>query len=610
MSTDRRGIGSDFIEKIKQANNIVAVAGRYLQLKQKGKTHWACCPFHHEKTASFAVNELQQYYHCFGCGVSGDVITLIQQLESLDFMGAVEFLAKTAGLDMPAVVVDENYTKNAKKKERVLKALDEVCKYYCSNLAKNQAHLDYLHKRGITDDLIKQFNIGLCADWNSSIKYLKGKGFADQELIDAGIALRNNSGLYDVMGMRITFAVHNVYGDCIGFSGRTLSTDKEIAKYKNTAQTMVFDKSNIVYGIDVLKKNKLANFVDKLIVVEGNVDVISLVGAGFVNTVACMGTALTAYHARIFKRFTDKVYICFDGDEAGQKATLRGLDILSAENLEVRVISIPDELDPDDYIKKYGKKDFDELITNALPLVDYKLEHLKKTTSLKDNLDKTKFLKAAVEILKPLANSAEIELYIPRICELTGISYDAIVKQVGIASVPKKTDNKAVNIKEVVVSSGSEPPLTAYARALNFIIASILHNKEYVNKKDFFDNKITIENKLYKRLIDKIVEYDKDSRTWNVARVFDEFDESEIKQLDPLINFQFEVTKKDESNKGIITKEGLEKYYKDCVQYMHRADLQKQVDNLKKKYKETNDTEEKIQITVKIQELNKRIKNK
>ena len=606
MSIDRRGIGSDFIEKIKQANNIVAVAGRYMPVKQKGKTHWACCPFHHEKTPSFAINEMQQYYHCFGCGVSGDVITLVQQLESLDFMGSVEFLAKAAGLELPAVIADENYVKNAKKKERVLAALAEVCKYYCNNMAKNPTYRDYLNKRGITDELIELFNIGVCVNWDGSIKHLKSKGFTDSELIDAGIANTNNGRLYDVMGMRITFAVFNIYGDCIGFSGRTLSTDKEIAKYKNTSQTIVFDKSNIVYGIDVLKKNKLTNFIDKLVVVEGNVDVISLVGAGFSNTVACMGTALTAYHAKIFKRFTDKVYICFDGDSAGQKATLRSLDILAAESLDVRVIVLPDNLDPDDYIKKHGKEGFEGLMESALPLVDYKLEHLKSSMSLRDNLDKTKFLKATVDVLKPLADSAELELYIPRVAELTGISYEAIAKQI-VNTVPIKKEGSLQNTdsgtKDIFDSGGKTTHLTAYTRALNFIIASYLHNKEYINENDFKGSGIKIENKLYKRLIDKITEYKKDSRTWNVARVFDEFDEVEIKQFDPLINFQFEMTKK-----GDLTKEGLEKYYKDCVQYLHRADLQKQIDEMKEKYKKTDDIEEQTRIMVKIQELNKRTK--
>lgn len=579
---NKRGVDSKFIEQVKLANNIVTVANRYMVLRARGKTHWACCPFHHEKTPSFAINELQQYYHCYGCGVSGDVITLTQQMESLDFYGALEVLAKAAGMQMPAIIHDPEYAKAAKKKQRVLAALELAREFYCRNLSGENR--EYLHKRGISDELIELFNIGASTSWDGVVKYLKGKDFTDDELVDAGIAVRNDRGnLYDAMGNRITFAVFNLYGDCVGFSGRTLSKDAEIAKYKNTSQTIVFDKSSIVYGVDVLKKNKIVNFIDRLIVVEGNVDVISLVGAGFTNTVACMGTAMTSFHARVFKRFTERIFICFDGDAAGQKATLRGLEILAAENLDVRVVSLPDDMDPDDFVRKKGKDAFEELLDEALPLIDYKLEHLKKSNPLKDNLDKTKYLRAAVELLKPMAGNAELELYLPKVAEVAGVSFEAVKKAVGVPV------GNVVSTASPPKSEGSKTGMNAYGKALDFVVASIMHNKDFIDFEDLAD--IEIENFLYKNLVDKI----RGKKGWKVGYVFTEFDEEEQKQLVNLINYSFEAG------------DGKDKW-KDCIKYLVQMSISKQIDDLKEMYKQTDDLDEKNKLMGKIQLLNKRKK--
>ena len=594
--TNRRGADSDFIEKVKQANNIVTVANRYMVLRAKGKTHWACCPFHHEKTASFAINEIQQYYHCFGCGVSGDVISLVQQLESQDFYGALEVLAKAAGLSMPTVVFDPEHATRVKKKQRILAALEAAREYYCAQLGGE--NLAYLHSRGVTDELIKTFNIGASTSWDGCLKHLVKKGFTEQELVDAGIAVKRDSGtLYDAIGNRITFAIFNLYGECIGFQARTLSQEKDIARYKNTGQTIVFDKGSVVYGADVLKKNKLTNFIDRLIVVEGNVDVISLVGAGFTNTVACMGTALTAFHARILKRFSDRIYICFDGDSAGQQAALRGLDILAAENLDVRVVSLPDELDPDDFVRKRGAKAFEGLLDAALPLIDYKLESTKKNNPLKDSLDKAKYLKSAAEVLKPLAASAELEIYIPKVAEVAGVSFEGVRAMVIERITNNVTLKKAVGGTSAAAAptvsaerkDAAEPP-TKYGKALNFVVASALHNKAYVDFRDLAS--VEIENFLYKTAVEKV----KQKKDWKAGSVYHEFDEAEAKSLDGLINYEFE------------DGDGAAKW-KDCIKALGSADIQKQIDNLKEEYKKTDDTTEKSRIMGEIQTLAKRKKS-
>jgi len=306
-----------------------------------------------------------------------------------------------------------------------------------------------------------------------------------------------------------------------------------------------------------------------------------------------MGTALTSFHARVFKRFTERIFICFDGDAAGQKATLRGLEILAAENLDVRVVSMPDGTDPDDFVRKHGATEFEKLLDAALPLIDYKLEHLKKSNPLKDNLDKTKYLKAAVEVLKPLAGSAELELYVPKVSEVAGVSFDAVKKSVGV-----KVGISKAWASPIASSTAAHPPrndgvpksgVTAYGKALDFVVASVLHNKDYVDFKDLAD--VEIENFLLRTVIEKVG----GRKGWKVSCMFDEFDEAEAKQLDHLINYSFEVG------------DGREKW-KNCITEISKKNIDKQIDELKELHKKTEDTGEQIKIMGKIQELIKRKK--
>lgn len=584
--TKRGGIPEDFIEQVKSANNIVAVAGRYFPLKQKGKNHWGNCPFHHEKTASFAVNEQQQFYKCFGCGTSGNVITLVKQLESTDFLGAVEFLAKWANMTMPTVKLDPEYLGKRKKKERILECLEFARDYYCKNLykEKNGSVLEYLHGRGITDELIKTFNIGASDDWDTLVKQLRKAGYTDDEIIDSGVGARSDKGsLYDAMKDRITFAIFDLYGSCIGFTGRTMSDDKNVAKYRNTAQTMVYDKSAVVYGVDVLKKNKLSNFVDKLVVVEGNVDVISLVGAGFINTVACMGTALTQFHARVFKRFSPNIYLCFDGDKAGKAAALKSLDILESEGLTVRVVALPDDIDPDTFITKNGKDSFQKLMDNAVPMVDYKLDILEKTSNLSDNLGRQEYFKKAVAILKALG--VESELYIPKISKISGISHDGIKKSispsVGAALPPAEPKHDFVANNK-------------FSNAQTFITAAVAHGKVSADFEKL--SGLDIKNHLCKKILNIIEGRKRDGGEWQMQMLFDEM-EDDVTELKPVIEYEFQMSQSE-----------LERYYLDCLKTLTQANEAKTRDELQAKFNATTDTEERAKLLGEISKLNRRAK--
>jgi len=595
---------NDFIEQVKLANNIVAVASRYMSLQNKGRQHWACCPFHSEKTPSFSVTEDRQMYYCFGCKEKGNVITLVRKLENLDFPDAVKLLAKWAGLKIPETLRDPAEIEKTRHKQKILAIVEDARDFYCKVLTtpppagaplhtggepvsregKNSpplwrggtgkasdgvvqdrvAHvaLEYLHSRGITDELIKLFNLGLSPDWDSLITHLRAKGYTEKDLLDAGVAAKSQKGkIYDALAGRITFAIFDVYGNCIGFQARILPANDtgEIAKYKNTAQTVAFDKGSIVYGLDVLKKNKKGASIDKLIVVEGNVDVISLVGAGFVNTVAFMGTAVTQFHARTIKRYCDQIYICFDGDDSGQKAALRSLDILVAEGLSVRVIQLPKDTDPDDFIRKNGKAAFQKLIDTAKPLVDFKLDYLASTSDLRDNLGKTKYLNAATEILKTL-RGPEVELYVPKVAETAGVSRESILRSANHAGgyrEPAFDKNKKLTPLPGGVAPRSGDGVVkdvAHQRTLDFVIASKLHHKRYAEAP---------------------LEFDLD-----------------MEDAGHLLNYKFHGSEQDQ-----------EKYYQDCIKTLLRNENIKKRDELQKIYEETNEGLDKIQ------ELNRRIKN-
>ena len=331
---EKKGIDQEFLHALKQKNDIVEVIGSYVKLDRKGGNHWACCPFHHEKTPSFSVSEADQFYHCFGCGVSGDVVKFVREIESTDFMGAVRILAAKAKMPVPESNYDtEEAAKRRKKREAIVKIVLDSARFYLSNLysgdKRADAYLQYISGRGLAPTTVKKFGLGASLDYNSLPEYLAGKGYFKEDLIDSGVlsVSEKNGRLYDSQGERLVFPIINAFDEVVGFSGRKLEKVK-FGKYKNTSTTLLFDKSKTLYNVNLLKKLKREQPINEVIFVEGQMDAITLYQAGFKNVVATMGTALTKDQARLAKRYTDKILISYDGDFAGQKADSRGLEIL------------------------------------------------------------------------------------------------------------------------------------------------------------------------------------------------------------------------------------------------------------------------------------------
>ena len=451
-------------------SDIASIASEYTLLKPKGKRLWGCCPFHSEKTPSFSVSPDTQLYYCFGCHAGGSVVQFVMEMEKLTYIDAIKYLAQRAGMELPEEVDDDRLRRERAIKERLYAACKAAAMFYHEKLMspEGKAAQQYLAKRGIDGAIAKKFGLGYApAGWDNLLKHLTGQGFKKEELISAGLAVKGNreGSCYDAYRDRIIFPIINTYKRVLGFGARTMGDD--IPKYLNTGDTPIFNKRNNLYAINLQKGQHNAD----LIMVEGYMDVISLYKAGVKNAVASLGTALTQQQARLIKRFVPRVYISYDGDSAGQNATLRGLDILSKEGLEVRVIVIPDGMDPDDYARKYGGEEYLSLKDKAITLNAFKLDSLMNGLDLNTADGREEYAKKACALLSEL-QPVEQERYIPAVSRRTGLSAETIRRQCGIA--PSVEGNSIGNNRNTKQKSRevSEGPNKAEISLLSCMIRS------------------------------------------------------------------------------------------------------------------------------------------
>ncbi len=468
-----------FLRTLKEKNDIIEVLGGYVPLDRRGGQYWACCPFHHEKTPSFAVNQADQFYHCFGCKESGDVIKFVQEIESTDFMGAVRILAARAKMEVPQSNFDtEDALRKKKKRDNMAKILLDSARFYLANLysgdERADVHLEYIAKRELSPTTVKKFGLGASLDFNSLPEYLAGKGYFKEDLIDSGVLAVNDRGrLYDAQGGRLIFPIINAFDEVVGFGGRVLQKT-DFAKYKNTKETPLFDKSRTLYNINLLKKLKREQSITEVIVVEGYMDTLSLYQAGFKNVVASMGTSLTKEQARLIKRYAENVLISYDGDFAGQKADLRGLEILDSVGLQVKVVPMPDGLDPDD-VAKQGAEAYQKCLDAAMPLVDYRLHSLERKFDLTKTEEKRRFISSALKIVKAVESASVREELIKKLRDKTGVSYSALERD--LQSVKTEGEEEAPLPKEQLaeVAAGADKQ----QKAKRFILAAKLFSAPY-----------------------------------------------------------------------------------------------------------------------------------
>lgn len=476
-------IPEDVIEKIKYENDIVDVISEKVRLKKSGRNYTGLCPFHNEKSPSFSVSRDKQIYKCFGCGEAGNVITFVMKTRNISFIDAVRILAERVHIDLDFLESGNNKKNNAN--EKLLKLNVDAARFFFSNLKQNERANEYFLRRGITQNTIRKFGLGYAIDdWHGAMNYLLRKGYTEKELLTNGLIIKNDKGnRYDRFRNRIMFPVFDYRGKVIGFGGRVMDDSKP--KYLNSPETPLFKKGINLYGLNFALKNQSSR---TFIIVEGYMDCIALHQCGITNAVASLGTALTQSQAKLLKRYADNIIISYDADTAGQKATLRGLKILKDNGLEVKVLKVPRGKDPDEFVRKNGREAFEELIKNAMPLVDYRIKSVEEGLNLSDNEQKMKYIKKTADILMEL-DPVEKDIYVKKIAEATGVKEQAIYDQLA-GEIRKSTNNLQTmnNMDEIGQKLYIEP---AYLKAERLLLKLLTLDKDAYT---YITNKISIDD--------------------------------------------------------------------------------------------------------------------
>ncbi len=595
-----KGYQADWLYELKQKNNIVSVIGKYVHLERKGGRYWACCPFHHEKTPSFAVSEDEGIFYCFGCKESGDVISFVQKYESCDFTEAVALLAKNVNMQVPEFKGDSDAVERKQLKERVLKLLDDTYKHYQQNLYTQSAKpaQDYLKSRGFTKRELEDFKIGYSIDWTELVDFLRRQGYTYKEMIDAGVVQKKSDGqasgeeqdisqkgdnYYDVMAKRLVFPIFNAFNECVGFSARVLGKS-DFAKYKNTADTIVFKKGRVVFAINLVKALKQQSGLDKIIIVEGQIDVMAMHRAGFKSTVACMGTALTQENAKELKKLSNNVVLCFDGDEAGIKSTIRSIDILKEEGFNVLVASIPDKHDPDEILRQQGADALRKIIDEALPITDFLLLNEQNKYDLSKADEKGKFTKSAIEIISKLGSNSEEEVYLEKLSDITSIPIDILRRDLQIRT-NNKVEKKQENVAENVLTARENGNI----RAIRFIIGSLIFKKPFVNK-----------NIDYKKLLPRQADIiDMALKGIPISSYYDYFDVEDNPMLKDCLGIDFSAYENADK-----------RYFDECVWLIASQELTKKQTELAEQFKITEDREQRKKIAEELNALGKVLREK
>lgn len=491
-------ISEEVLERIKEQNDIVDIISENVRLKKSGKNYMGLCPFHNDKSPSFSVSSEKQIYKCFSCGEAGNVLTFIMKYKKLTFLEAAKYLADKANI--PLQIEGQENSRISKKKELLYKVNVDAARYYFANLQNLKIAKEYFLKRGMKEETIKRFGLGYSHDsWKGIINFLRTKGYKDDLLLEAGLISKNEKtgNVYDRFRNRVMFPVFDVKGKVIGFGGRVLDDSKP--KYLNSPETMIFQKGINLYGLNFAVKNGLQE--DYIIIVEGYMDLISLHQYGITNAVASLGTALTVNQARLLKRYVSKVIISYDADLAGQTATLRGLEILRNAGFDVKVLTVPEGKDPDEFVRNNGKEAFLRLAKEALPLIEYKIKKVSDGVNLKDGNDLVKYGEKFADILVDL-NPVEKDVYIKKISEETSIKEQALYDLLSQEMAKKQKEDNFMNKKGYTGTKLYVEPgyLKAERALLKLMIKDEFHEelKSVINLGDFI---IEPHNKIYSLIL-------------------------------------------------------------------------------------------------------------
>ena len=598
----------ELLDEIKSRNDIVDIVSQYVSLKRKGRNYFGVCPFHNEKSPSLSVSPDRQIFHCFGCGVGGNVIHFISKIENISFPESVQMLAERVGIQLPKSndYIDE---KKLELKNKVYNVNKLAAEFYHLNLYKpsSKEAQNYIKKRKMDNNTLKSFLIGYAGNNNELLAYLKSKGVQEEEMLSSSLIGKSENGrLYDKFRNRLMIPIQDERGRFIAFGGRVLITEEErksieqktlkpMPKYINSPENIVYSKGRNLFGLNVAKKSVVGQF-KKLLIVEGYMDAISLFQRGITNVVASLGTALTDNQARLIRKNSEQVILGYDADGAGQNAILRAIEILKGMSIDTRVLQISDAKDPDEYVIKFGVEKLKKCIDNAISVVEFKIKILKQNLDLDNTSDKIKFLNEIAKELSKVDNTMEREVYIDRISKNYNISKEAIYAEVNKLLHKDITSTKVLEKDTVISPIKKHEEVVTDEKVLErekMIIAMLLNfTSECYNKIKEIVKVEDIQN-LNNQIIIKTI-YENLDKNYSIENVLSWFSDDEIiNYLSGIMAYDYEIK---DVNKAL---EDIEKAYRVKNDKLRKIEILEMLSSSNIDEKQKKDLEEELNRIIK-----------
>lgn len=564
----------ELIDEIRNRNDIVDVISQYVVLKRSGRNFFGLCPFHKEKSPSFSVSPDKQIFHCFGCGVGGNVFHFVSKIENLSFKETLEMLAEKSGVELP-VLENDGDSKTALLKSKVYEINKIAAEFYHENLYKPTAKpaQEYVKKRRLDNNALKNFLIGYSGNFNELYTKLKASGFTEEEILASSLVNKTQDGKFiDRFRNRLMFPIQDVRGRVIAFGGRVLDDSKP--KYINSPENIVYSKGRHLYGLNVAKKGELK----KILIVEGYMDAVSLHQRGISYAVASLGTAMTEAQGRLLRKSSEQVIIGYDSDGAGQAATLRGLEILQNLGCDVRILQIEGAKDPDEFVVKYGPERFEKQVEKSISLVEFKIKNLRQNLNIENANDKIKFLKEIAKVLSKINNEIEREVYIDKIQKEYQISKEAIYAEISKLENSNTAGNKILERAKPRLEQPEKNITNEQTDKREKLVIYLLINypneayQKIKNNIDISDFKNEINIKILKKLYEQ---YEKGNiNTENIVNWFEE--QEVVNELSWILAYDFEINEVKKCVDDVVNtylKERMLKERNEIIKQLERNDL-------------------------------------
>ncbi len=580
----------EIIDEVRQTNDIVDVISQYVRLKRSGRNYFGLCPFHNEKSPSFSVSPEKQIFHCFGCGVGGNVFTFLTKIEGINFVEAVQQLAERSNIQLPTL---ENNMDSAREelKAKVYKVNEFTAKYYHENLYKPESKIaqEYIKKRKLSNETLKSFQIGFSGKFDELYQELKKQGFGEREILESGLVNKNERGQFiDRYRNRLMFPICDVRGRVIAFGGRVLDDSKP--KYINSPENVVYSKGRHLFGLNVAKKYDIKK---RLLIVEGYMDVISLHQRGIHNVVASLGTALTQQQGYLLRNNTEQIVLSYDSDEAGQTAKVRAMEILQNMGCDIRVLQMEGAKDPDEFVIKYGNARFQNLVDKAISVIEFKVKILRQSLNLENTNDKIKFLNEIAKIISKIENNMEKEIYIEKIAKEYDVSKEAIYAEVNKMRYRDSKDEKVLNKARPVIKHIEKNELAEVSESTkkreNTILAILLLGdiniyqiiKQNIKIEDF---KYDIDNKIARKLYEEF-----ENGNSNINSIIDNLPEDEQNHITMIMAEDYGIDDVEKAIDDIIQTYEKEKLEERKYEILELLENQNGQENQKELENELND---------------------